>query len=359
MSERDPKPGPAPRASGAPAVSGAPRAPRAVDVAAAAEVSIATVSRVFNNPEKVAPAIRERVLATAKAMGWMPHAAGSALARRRTSIVGAVIPTLDNEVFAAQVGAMQAAFADRGITLLLSCFNYDQDQAAHDVQAMLARGVEALAIVGEAHRPDLFASIQARHIPYIVTYSHRPDSPHPCIGFDNRQAFYTIARHLLDLGHETIGVIIQPTAGNDRVAARLDGVREALAERGLGIRPQHLCEGEWSIDFGRQSVRAMLATDPPPTAVICGNDYLALGALLEARAMGLSVPHDLSITGFDDIAISRQLDPPLTTMHVDNHEIGRRAAAYLLACLEGSRPSALPPLVPTLIRRGTTAAPRR
>lgn len=74
--------------------------------------------------------------------------------------------------------------------------------------------------------------------------------------------------------------------------------------------------------------------------------------------MGLSVPDDLGITGFDDIAISRQLDPPLTTMHVDNHEIGRRAADYLLACLEGVQPSALPPLVPTLIRRGTTAPPR-
>ncbi len=345
MSEREPKP---------------KRPPRAVDVAAAAEVSIATVSRAFNSPEKVAPAIRERVLAAAKAMGWMPHAAGSALARRRTSIVGAVIPTLDNEVFAAQVGAMQTAFAERGITLLLSCFNYNRDQAFDDVQAMLARGVEALAIVGEAHRPDLFPSIQARHIPYVVTYSHRPDSPHPCVGFDNRQAYHTITRHLLDLGHEVIGVIVQPTTGNDRVAARLDGVRDALAERGLGIRPQHLCEGEWSIDFGRQSVRAILATDPRPTAVICGNDYLAVGALLEARAMGLAVPGELSITGFDDIAISRQMDPPLTTMHIDNHEIGRRAAGYLLDCLQGGTPSPpqpLSPLVPTLIRRGTTAAP--
>ena len=83
----------------------------------------------------------------------------------------------------------------------------------------------------------------------------------------------------------------------------------------------------------------------------------AVGALLEARAMGLSVPRDLSITGFDDIAISRQLDPPLTTMHVDNHEIGRRAADYLLACLKGERPAAMSPLVPILIRRGTTATP--
>lgn len=330
------------------------RPPRAVDVAAAAEVSIATVSRAFNAPDKVAPAIRERVLATAKAMGWMPHAAGSALARRRTSIVGAVIPTLDNEVFAAQVGAMQSAFAEQGITLLLSSFNYDQWQAVHDVQAMLARGVEALAIVGEAHRPELFDLLAARHMPYVITYSHRLESPYPCAGFDNRLAFRTIADHLLDLGHRDIGVILQPTADNDRVQARLEGVREALARRGLGIRPRHLCEGPWSIDFGRRSLRALMATDPRPTALICGNDHLAIGALLEARAMGLAVPSDLAITGFDDIAISRHMDPPLTTMRIDNRAIGRVAAEYLLARLRGEEPEPPAPLLPELIRRCST-----
>lgn len=335
-----------------------PRRPRAVDVAAAAEVSTATVSRVFNNPEKVAPAIRDRVLSAARAMGWMPHAAGSALARRRTSIVGAVIPTLDNEIFAAQVGAMQTAFAERGITLLLSCFNYSQDQAFSDVQAMLARGVEGLAIVGESHKPDLFSVIAARAIPYVVTYSHRPDSPHACVGFDNQEAFERLTRRLLDLGHRDFGVIIQPTADNDRVQARLRGIRAALAEQGLAIRPQRLFEGAWSIDFGRRSLRAMLEaaarSGPRPTAIICGNDHLAIGAVLEAQAMGLRVPEDLSITGFDDLAISRHVAPPLTTLHIDNREIGRLAADYLLARLDGLDPPPPPPLLPDLIERGTT-----
>ena len=257
----------------------------ALDVAAAAGVSTATVSRTFNAPEKVAPVIRERVLAAAAALDWMPHAAGSALARRRTYIAGAVIPTLDNEIFAAQVGAMQVDLAEHGVTLLLGCSNYDPEQALGQVRAMLARGVEALAIVGEAHKPEVFDAIAARRVPYVVTCGS-PDRPHRCIGFDNRDAFYRLTRHLLDFGHRVFGVILQPTAGNDRVAARLAGVRDALAEQGLGFRPQHLREGPWSIAFGRDSLRAILNEPAPrPTAIICGNDYLAIGAMLEARAM--------------------------------------------------------------------------
>lgn len=339
---------------------GGRRAPRALDVAAAAGVSTATVSRTFNSPEKVAPAIRDRVLAAAAALDWIPHAAGSALARRRSYIAGAVIPTLDNEIFAAQVGAMQASLAEQGVTLLLGCSNYDQEQALAQVRAMLARGVEALAIVGEAQKPELFDMIAARRVPYIVTYSYRPDAPHPCIGFDNRAAFYRLTRHLLDLGHREIGVILQPVAGNDRVAARLAGVREALAEQGLGLRPQHLREGPWSIAFGRENLRAIVdASAPQPTAIICGNDYLAIGALLEARAMGLAVPADLSITGFDDVAMSIQIEPPLTTMRVDNAMIGNLAARQLLARLSGTTPSPVPALIPTFVERASTAAPRR
>ncbi|MDR3435667.1 substrate-binding domain-containing protein [Telmatospirillum sp.] len=336
----------------------APRVPRAQDVAAAAGISTATVSRTFNSPEKVAPAVRKRVLAAAASLGWLPHAAGAALANGRTAIVGVVIPTLGQEVFAVQVEAMQAAFAERGITLLIGCSNYNPAAAQAQVRAMLARGVEALAIVGETQEPGLFEMIQARRIPYVVTYGYQPDSPHPCVGFDNHEAFRTITRHLLALGHQTFGLILQPKANNDRVAARLDGVRQALAEQGLGLRPQHLCEGHWEIGFGRKSLRAMFeGPRPHPTAVICGTDLLAIGALLEARAMGLTVPRDLSITGFDDIAFAAEIDPPLTTMRVDNAEIGRLAAQHLLALLDGNVPASKVAVTAQFVERATTAAP--
>ncbi|MTJ83105.1 MAG: LacI family DNA-binding transcriptional regulator [Telmatospirillum sp.] len=340
---------------------GAGRPARAQDVARAAGVSTATVSRAFNAPEKVAPAVRDRVLEVAAALGWLPHPAGAALAKRRTAIAGVVIPNLGQEVFAFQVEAMQAAFAERGITLLIGCANYDPAEAVRQTRAMLARGVEALAVVGESQADGFFEMIEARRVPYVVTYGYRADSPHPSVGFDNRDAFRVITRHLLDLGHQTFGGILQPMGNNDRVAARLAGVRETLADQGLGLRPGHLREGRADIAFGRESLRAMMEGPAPrPTAIICGTDLLAVGALLEAPALGLRIPQDLSVTGFDDIALAAEFDPPLTTMRVDCAEIGRLAAGHLLARLEGIATPGKIAIIPSFIARGTTAsAPRR
>jgi len=335
------------------------RAPRARDVAAAAGVSTATVSRTFNAPDKVAPEARERVLEAARRLGWLPHAAGGALARGRTAIAGFVIPTFDNEVFAVQVGAMQAAFAERDITLLIGCSNYDSDRAATQVEAMLARGVEALAVVGEAQRPGLFDFLDARGVPFVVTYGCRPESPYRRVGFDNRAAYRDITRYLLDLGHRNFGLIFQPEENNDRVAERLAGVREELAERGLSVRPRHARIGRWGVRWGRESLRAILDADGPrPTAIICGNDHLAIGASLEARAMGVEVPGDLSITGFDDVSLAAELDPPLSTTRVDNARIGRTAAGMLLALLDGEAVPDRIEVPPVFIPRGTTARPR-
>jgi len=164
--------------------------------------------------------VRERVEHAALQLNWFPNAAGRALASTRSHIAGIIIPTLDDQVFASQVSSMQAAFAARGITLVLGCSNYDPAQALMQVRAMLARGVEAMAIVGEAHPPELFEALRRYRVPYAVTYAYREGSPHICIGFDNRAAFAEIAEHPIELGHRRIATVIQPARDNDRVQAR-------------------------------------------------------------------------------------------------------------------------------------------
>lgn len=321
----------------------APRARRGTgravlaDVAQLAGVSTATVSRVYNEPGKVSAEVQQRVRDAARELNWIPNAAGRALASTRTHIAGCIIPTLDNHVFASQVAGMQAVMAAHGITLFLGCANYDPEQALTQVSAMLARGVEAVSVVGEVYPPELFELLKTRGIPYVVTYAYRKDSPHCCIGFDNESAFAKLTRHLLDLGHRDFGVIMQPSANNDRVQARLRGIQETLAAHGLAVRPTHLREGPSTIAFGRTSLRAIWKEDTSrPSAIICGNDQLAVGALLEAQALGIAVPDTLSITGFDDIALARELSPSLTTMRVDTHAIGRMAAEALLEMLTGT-----------------------
>jgi LacI family transcriptional regulator len=331
------------------------------DVAKLAGVSTATVSRVYNEPGKVSADVQERVRQAALTLNWIPNAAGRALASTRTHIAGAVIPTLDDQVFASQVAQMQAVFAERGITLFLGCSNYDPAQALTQVRAMLARGVEAIAIIGEAYPPELFQALSQYRVPYVVTYAYRAESPHPCVGFDNAKAFFDLTSHLIGLGHRELGVVMQPTRDNDRVQARVHGIRDALARHGLAVRPDNVREGPSTIAFGRESLRSIWRESTArPTAIVCGNDPLAIGVLLEAQSLGIDVPRDLSVTGFDDLALAKEIEPPLTTMRVDTGEIGRLAAQRLLDVLDGAldQDNAPDQEVPaTLEIRGSTARP--
>ncbi|MCO4319082.1 substrate-binding domain-containing protein [Phyllobacterium sp. 21LDTY02-6] len=337
-----------------------PRSPRAVDVAKVAGVSQATVSRTFNEPDKVQPHIRQRVLAAAESLGWLPHGAGSALARRRSLIAGALIPTLANGIFATHVAALQEVFSDAGINLIVSVSNHDPAQAMRSTQAMLARGVEAITVVGEDFGDPIFDLMAARRVPYVITHGFNANSRHPTIGIDNFKTFQEITNYLLSLGHTTVGMIAPPQANNARVEARVGGVRDALAAAGLGMRPKHFIEGPWSIQFGRDSLAAILAAgSPTPTAIICGNDQIAFGVLTEARARGISIPNDLSIIGFDDDPIAQHTTPPLTSVKVDRASMGQEAALYLLARLRGEMPDLPPPMQAKLIVRGSTAPAKR
>lgn len=332
------------------------------EVAKRANVSTATVSRVFNEPEKVSEEVRQRVKEAARALNWIPNAAGRALASRRTHIAGAIIPTLDNEIFAHQVSGMQSVLSDGGFTLFLGCSNYDPDEGLRQADAMLARGVEALAVVGENHPPELFESLDARQIPYVVTYSYSKTSPHPCIGFDNRAAFSRITEHLLSLGHRRFAAIFQPEISNDRVRERLGGVSDALASAGIRIAAKDLLIGPSTLEFGAASFAQLMAqgTKARPTAIICGNDNIALGALMAARELGLDAPRDFSITGFDDLAISSRFSPRLTTMKVDNQQIGILAASELLAVIAGRQAQIQSKeIVPVLHIRESTGAPAK
>ena len=143
---------------------------------------------------------------------------------------------------------MQTVMAEHGITLFLGCSNYDPAQALEQVRAMLSRGVEAVSLVGEAYPPELFELLAMHRVPYVVTYAYRDDSPHCCIGFDNRAAFAQLTTHLLDLGHRDFAIIMQPSADNDRV---LRGIHDTLAARARGApRPSARRRGHDRIRAG-------------------------------------------------------------------------------------------------------------
>lgn len=304
-------------------------------VARAAGVSTATVSRAINRPEIVSQDLRDRIAAVVKQLGWVPDGAARALTTRRSQTIGAVFPTLSVGDFARATHAIQAELLTSGYTLLLACSEYDLDLEFQQVRKFAEHGVDGLILVGQAHHPDLAGLLTQRQMPFVNTFVYDRSTHGSCIGPDNHRALMAMTDYLADLGHLRFGVIAQSTRNNDRSSARLEGVRDALAQRGLAVRPQHFAVGEWSIAEGRALFRRVMAAEPTPTAIICGNAHLAVGAVLEALAMGLKVPEQVSIVGYDDIEVMSHLPVPVTTVRVPGEVIGRGAAKILVERLGG------------------------
>jgi len=322
-------------------------------------VSLATASRALSTPHRLRPATLDRVLSAARLLGYLPHGAARALASRRTHTVGAIIPTLDNAIFANATQALQRELGEQGFQLLLGSHEYDPERDFQVTRALLERGVDGLVLVGTDHSPELYRLLVGSRIPYVLTWSIDESGHHHCVGFNNREAAARVTQYLYDLGHRQFAVISGLTAHNDRARDRITGVREALVARGLALDPRRVAETPFSIQSGRDALRAVLGVAPPPTAVICGNDILATGALMEAHAQGIDVPGALSITGFDDMELAAQIPPGLTTIRIPSVEIGRLAARHLLARLNGQAASKRTDLGVELVVRGSTAAPAR
>jgi LacI family transcriptional regulator len=327
------------------------------DVARNANVSPATVSRVLNHPEIVRAEVRERVARSIAKLSYTRDSAGRMLKSGRTFTVGAVVPTLGVGIFAEVVEALQNRLSEHGYTLLIANSQYDSKKELTEVQSLLERGVDGIVLVGDDHLPKLPKLLRRQETPVVTTYVCKARHGIPTIGVDNAGASYDLTRYLLGLGHRIFGVIANLPATNDRSLARHAGVVRALTEAGLTLPDSRVIGAVHSAAEGRKALRALISQEPSVTAVMCTTDTLAVGALAEAKAMGFDVPQRLSITGFDDIEIASQLDPPLTTVRVPLADIGQNAADYLLSIFNSSSRHRAVLLPYQLMIRGSTDAP--
>jgi len=308
------------------------------DVAAAAGVSTASVSRFMHNPMRVSPKLRDRVEAAIKELNYIPHRAGRALASRQSLIVGAIVPTLDNAIFSRQVMAFQQNLRDAGYTLLLATSEYNPELEFRQARVMLEHGVDALMLVGQKRGSEFYEMLERATIPFITTWIYNKHSIYPCCGFSHETAMKRVVDYVLELGHRNICVVTGFANVNDRVAARLKGIRKALKEHGLELQQDRIAYSEYTFDAGGEALARLLEKGERPTAILCGNDILAGGVLTEARKRNIKVPEELSVMGFGDLDIAAQLDPPLSTVRTPKAEIGEAAATYLLDSLAGRKP---------------------
>lgn len=330
---------------------------RVTDVARLAGCAPATVSRALNNPAKVSPEKRLRIESAMQELGYVRNHAARALRSQRSNMVGVLIPTLDYALYARMVGAANAKFSEAGISTLIAAYGYDLDTEVREACLLLERGAEALVLVGDNHRQKLHDMLDQFGVPCVCTYVFNPSSPRPTVGFDNAAAAAKLAQHLVHLGHRRIGVISGLTEDNDRTTERLRGIRSELSRHGIDLPRSLVTESPYAISEGRRACALLLSRSAPrPTAIICGNDVLAQGALVECQAHGLQVPGDISIVGFDNLEFSMHSNPPLTTIDVPAEEMGIAAADYIFGVLEGETMSRHNPVNVELILR-TSSAP--
>ncbi len=333
--------------------------PRLADVARAAGVSLATASRALSEPAMVREDTRERVREAVVMLGYVPHGTARALATRRTRTIGAVFPPVDNPIFASATHALAQELAAAGYTLLLASHDYDFDAELAATRALVERGADGMVLVGLDHLPETFGVLARAGVPYEISWSLDRAGRHHCVGFSHHAASMRVVQHLLDLGHREIAVIAGDTRHNDRARERLAGVKDALSSRNLKLPARRVVEVSFSVANGRAALAKLLNKAPGFTAVIGGNDPLAIGAMFECRARGIDVPGDLSIVGFDDIELAGELTPGLTTVRVPSADIGRESGRRLLERLAGKRVPRAKEMPAPLVVRGTTGPPRR
>jgi len=328
------------------------------DVAARAGVSMATVSRVINEPKRVSGELRARVDLAIDELSYVLHGAARALASSRTRTIGAVVPTLDIAIFAQGVSALQKHLNSAGYTLFIANSEYDPKRELMEIRALVERGVDALVLVGQTRPAEAYTLLESNGVPFVTTYFYDPAVVRPCVGIDNRAASYRMCRYLIELGHRAFGVVTSPTVNNDRIAARHRGILDCLAEHGLSPPPESDLEMAYSLADGRAALRSLLTVAPEITAIVCTTDVHAIGALLEARSLGLEVPRQLSISGFDGLDLAAEMEPPLTTVDVPANEMGERVGDYLVNRLDGQAVPLITTLSASLVVRGSTGRPR-
>ena len=330
-------PTPATAAPAAPAPTASRQASLA-DVAALAGVSTGTVSRALSKPGMISEATRQRVQEAADRLGYVANGAARALALRKTHTVGALVPRFGGSSFPTLVQALETTLADAGYTLLLSAPEHQRSQAEAPaiLRALLQRGVDAVALLGTEYPSTVYSMLATHQLPFVMLWAEH--SPHGvCVGFDEQAAAALVVDHLADAGHQRIGFIGGRTAHNERARRRFHGVLQAVARRGLTLLQAATLETDYGFAEGFAAMQTVLKqATPHPTAMICGNDYLAAGALSALDQAGVAVPGDLSLASFNDNDFAAYLHPPLTTVRVPIRRMGEVAGQYLLRQLQGA-----------------------
>ncbi|MDJ0885521.1 MAG: LacI family DNA-binding transcriptional regulator [Desulfobacterales bacterium] len=333
------------------------RKPTIKDVARAAQVSTATVSRVLEQAPSVRPQTRERVLKAVAAVDYSPNVIARNLRRQETRSIFLVVRDMHNPFYLEVFQGVEAEARALGYNVFMGNTEDSAQRGREYFQMLKTRYADGMILMTGKLPPDQKEIIQAAHPPVVVASEYFPELVLPTVRIDNVAAAAAAVRHLIELGHRRIAHITGPTP-EVLSTDRHQGYLQALGEAGITADPRLTVRGNFTIDSGHRACRTLAALGPMPTAVFCSNDEMAMGAINELRRLGLSVPEDISVVGFDDIVFAGAFHPPLTTIHQPRQAMGKAAMRLLGDLLAGRPVSSEPIMMPTeLIVRGSTAPP--
>lgn len=304
-------------------------------VAKMAGVSTATVSRALNKPDTVSEAVKKKIERIIKKIGYIPNAGARSLMLKRTGSIGVIVPTLDNAIFAQGLEEFQRQLSQSGYQMLVASTNYDPEIENQQMRNLLLQGVEGIAMFGSSQKLELIRLLRTRKLPYIHIGTLDTPLNGYAAGFDNKKAIQLGVEYLVQVGHRNFGMIAGKTENNDRARDRVDGVVELLKRNRISLKKESIIEVPYQIQDARIALKKLLQINPKISAVVCGNDVLAIGALLEAQSQGIKIPHQCSILGFDNLELSRHIQPSLSTIHIDAIGMWSKAAHHLMSQING------------------------
>ena len=325
------------------------------DVARAAGVSAATVSRVIAGRETVAAATRDHLVAVAEGIGFQINRLAQSLSSRTSDMVALLLPDIANPFFSELVKGVQSAAFQHGYTTIVCNTEGDPDLERRYLDGLLSRQMEYVLVVGLTLDRASVEQYTAAGLTFIAVDRPMVDAPSALVQSDNRTGGALAVRHLIELGHTRIAHIAGP-AGVAPSGDRRHGYIDALAAADLPVEEALIVEGEFSSSGGALAYAELDRRGVEFTAVFAADDLIAMGALAAALAAGRTVPGDLSVVGFDDALPVRYTAPPLTTVWQDSGALGRHAVDLIIGP-ESAR-GAGPVVVPvSLVVRGSTGAP--
>lgn len=325
------------------------------DVARKANVSVATVSRFVNGTHKVRGETAERVKDAIAELGFRPNAVGRSLSTSHTKSLGVVIPSISNPVFSDAVAGITNEAKQQGYTLMLTSTNYDPEEELSVVGTLLENRVDGVLLtVADPKNSVALEMLRNAGTPYNLIYN-QPAEQSPTVTVDNVEAGREVAAQFATLGHQYLGMISGRFTTSDRALARKDGFLKGAREQGLP--DPVICEADHE---GRALERTLEALyrdrSKAPTALFCSNDLLAISVIGYLRKLGISVPEQVSVIGFDGIDVGSHFYPSLATMVQPSQEMGAAAAKQLLARLSGDNVKETL-ILPHVFRPGESAGP--